>query len=108
MNQTNFLIGRGELLTRDIKGPKRKMDKAEAYTLERARERLTGQAKVASVSLNELPPIACPHDFGVARLILNPSYIARSFFPTDLLRATGLESIGSRRVRVTLKAGLAR
>ncbi|MEB0147030.1 S8 family peptidase [Pseudomonas sp. CCC2.2] len=101
MNQTNFLIGRGELLTRDIKGPKRKMNKAEAYTLERARERLAGQAKVASVSLNELPPIACPHDFGVARLILNPSYIARSFFPTDLLRATGLESIGSRRVRVT-------
>jgi len=101
MSQTNFLIGRGELLTRDIKGPKRGMDKAEAYTLERARERLTGLAQTTSATLNELPPKACPHDFGVARLILNPSYIARSFFPSDLLRATGLESIGSRRVRVT-------
>lgn len=101
MNQTNFLIGRGELLTRDIKGPKRKLDKAHAYTLERARERLTGQAHNAYVALNLLPSVACPLDFGVARLILNPSYIARSFFPSDLLRATGLESIGSRRVRVT-------
>lgn len=101
MSQTNFLIGRGELLTRDIKGPKRNMDKAHAYTLERARERLTGQAHSVSVALNLLPSVACPLDFGVARLILNPSYIARSFFPSDLLRATGLESIGSRRVRVT-------
>lgn len=101
MSQTNFLIGRGELLTRDIKGPRRKIEKANAYTLKRAQERLTGQASVTAASLNELPPNACPHDFGVARLILNPSYIARSFFPTDLLRATGLESIGSRRVRVT-------
>ena len=29
MSQTNFLIGRGELLTHDIKGPKRKPGKAE-------------------------------------------------------------------------------
>ncbi|WP_055002734.1 S8 family peptidase [Pseudomonas coronafaciens] len=104
MSQTNFLIGRGELLTRDIKGPRRNPGKATAYTLERARERLAGQAELTSISLSELPSIACPHDFGVARLILNPSYIARSYFPTDLLRATGLESIGSRRVKVTPEA----
>ncbi|UBM25245.1 S8 family peptidase [Pseudomonas sp. p1(2021b)] len=101
MSQTNFLIGRGELLTRDIKGPKRKMKKAVAYTLERARERLSGQADNASLALSELPVKACPRDFGVARIVLNPSYIARSYFPSDLLRATGLESIGSRRIKVT-------
>ncbi|WP_330564782.1 S8 family peptidase [Pseudomonas yamanorum] len=101
MSQTNFLIGRGELLTRDIKGPKRNMKKAVAYTLDRARERLSGQAQLTAASLGGLPPIACPSDFAVARFILNPSYIARSYFPTELLRATGLESIGSRRVRVT-------
>lgn len=31
MSQTNFLIGRGELLTNDIKGLKRKPGKAEVY-----------------------------------------------------------------------------
>ncbi|WP_259376994.1 S8 family peptidase, partial [Pseudomonas juntendi] len=32
---------------------------------------------------------------------LNPSYIAKSFFPANMLRSVGLESIGSRKVRVT-------
>lgn len=32
MSQTNFLIGRGELLTHDIVGPKRMPGKAEVYT----------------------------------------------------------------------------
>lgn len=34
-----------------------------------------------------------------ARLMMNPSFIARSYFPTGLLRSTGLEPIGSRTVR---------
>ena len=32
MNQTNFLIGRGELLTFDIKAPKRGGGKVEIYS----------------------------------------------------------------------------
>ena len=32
MSQTNFLIGRGELLTNEIKGPKRMPGKAEVYS----------------------------------------------------------------------------
>lgn len=100
MSQTNFLIGRGELLTSDIKGPRRKPNKAEAYTLEQARTRLAAQFDEVVEHLDELPRSACPGDFGVARLTLNPSYIARSFFPTALLRATGLESLGSRNVKV--------
>ena len=48
MNQPNFLIGRGELLTHDIKGPKRSMGKTEVYTLAQARQRLAPQfAKAA-------------------------------------------------------------
>jgi hypothetical protein len=40
MSQTNFLIGRGELLTHDIAGPRRMPGKAEVYTFAQARERL--------------------------------------------------------------------
>lgn len=100
MSQTNFLIGRGELLTHDIKGPKRGMDKAEVYTLQQARRRLTPQFIEVAKHLDNLPDKACPGDLGVARLALNPSYIARSFFPTALLRSVGLESIGSRAVKL--------
>ncbi|WP_367393283.1 S8 family peptidase [Pseudomonas sp. X4] len=101
MSQTNFLIGRGELLTQSIKGVGRKIEKADAYTFEQARERLTEQADSASFALDSLSSSACPQDFGVVRLVLNPSYIAKSFFPANMLRSVGLESIGSRKVRVT-------
>ena len=43
MNQPNFLIGRGELLTHDIVGPRRMPGKAEVYTFEQAKERLSPQ-----------------------------------------------------------------
>ena len=48
MSQTNFLIGRGELLTHDIVGPKRMPGKAEVYTLAQARERMVPQFRSAS------------------------------------------------------------
>src|SRR5690606_41221864 len=51
-----------------------------------------------------LSTTACPDDFAVARLMMNPSFIARSYFPTRLLRAVGLESVGSRTVKVTPEA----
>ena len=104
MSQTNFLIGRGELLTHEIKGPKRGMDKAEVYTLQQAKERLMPQFAETSDRLDSLPDIACPGDLGVARLALNPSFIARSFFPIAMLRSVGFESVGSRAVKITPNA----
>ncbi|MNJ26871.1 hypothetical protein D3C77_213620 [compost metagenome] len=100
MSQTNFLIGRGELLTHDIKGPRRNFDKSEVYTLKQTQERLFPQIVNTATVLDELPQNACPHDFGVSRFVLNPSYIARSFFPSDLFRAAGLKPIGSRKVTI--------
>jgi len=43
MSRTNFLIGRGELLTHDIPGPRRMFGKAGVYTFVQARERLLPQ-----------------------------------------------------------------
>lgn len=101
MSQTNFLIGRGELLTHEIKGPRRGMDKAEVYTLQQAKNRLIPQFAEVAASLDSLPDKACPGELGVARFALNPSYIARSFFPVAMLRSVGLESVGSRAVKLT-------
>lgn len=101
MNATNFLIGRGELLTFDIKGPKRGGDRTEVYSLEEARARLLPQFAIAASVLDELPSEACPRDYGVASITLNPSYIAKSYFPSTLLRTAGLVSVGSRTVKIT-------
>ena len=101
MSQTNFLIGRGHLLTHDIASPKRKPSKKEVYSLAEAVERLAPEFEETAAMLDDLPKDACPADLGVARLMMNPGYIARSFFPGKMLRSVGLESVGSRTVKVT-------
>lgn len=83
MAKTNFLIGRGELLTNDIPGPKRHQKKAEVYSLCESKQRLLPQIASAIKNFAELPNQACPDDYAVAKLTLNPSYIARSFFSCE-------------------------
>jgi hypothetical protein len=98
MAQTNFLIGRGEMLTYVIPPPGGGGSKAEVYTLNEARNRLLPQAQITSNAFNALPAIACPQNFVVARLAMYPSFIAKSFFPAGLLRSNDLTSVGSRTV----------
>ncbi|WP_239661442.1 hypothetical protein [Enterobacter kobei] len=97
---TNFLIGRGELLASAVSGPRRGMDKSEVYTFAEAKQRLIPQVQQATSDLDDLPASACPNDYAVASLTLNPSYIARSFFPDTLLRENNLQSIGSKTVKI--------
>jgi len=101
MSQSNFLIGRGELLTHAIKAPGGGGPKAEVYTLAETKQALQPQFKETSVNLDLLPDDACPLDFAIARLTLNPGYIAKSYFPINMLRTIGLESVGSRSVSIT-------
>ncbi len=101
MSQTNFLIGRGELLTKEIKGPKRGGKTAEVYELSETLQRLRPQFAETAAAIEALPAPARPAGYAVAKLTLNPGYIAKSYFPQAVLRAVGLESVGSRRVKVT-------
>lgn len=101
MTQTNFLIGRGELLTQPIKAPPRNFDKAEVYTLGEAVERLVPKFRRTADVLDNLPDTACPGDLAVARMVMNPSYIARSYYPRALLQEVGLTTLGSRSTEIT-------
>ena len=100
MTPTNFLIGRGEMLTYDILPPGGGGQKNEVYTLSEARSRLLPQMQTAAAAFNTLPEAACPRNLVVARLAMNPSFIAKSFFPTGLLRSNDLLSVGSRTVQI--------
>lgn len=101
MTQTNFLIGRGEMLTHPIPAPKRGGGSAPVYSFEYAKAKLTPQFDAAAKQMDELDSSAYPADYAVARLVLNPSYIARSYFPGRLLRESKLQSVGSRTVKIT-------
>lgn len=96
MAKQNFLLGRGERLTSDVTIKGGGGPKAAPYTFEEARRRLVPMLDQAVVDLDRLPADAYPNDQAIVSLTLNPEYIAKSYFPTDLLRDVGIEVVGSR------------
>jgi len=98
---TNFLIGRGELLTAQVPPPKKNPQKAIVYTVAETQQRLLPQLQGLVTAIDNLSEQACPADYAVARLAMNPSFMAKSFFPDRLLRHANLSSVGSRAVRLT-------
>ena len=104
MSDTNFLIGRGELLTYEIKGPKTRPGRTDVYSLEEAKLALVPQAAATAEALLSLPNAACPGGMAVMKIALHPAYIAKSFFPSALLRAVGVVSVGSRAADLPLRS----
>ncbi len=101
MSKQNFLLGKGERLTENIiikggGGPKE-----APYTFGEARARLSPMVTKTSSLIDDLPQAACPADEAVISLTLNPEYIAKSYFPHELLRDVGIEVIGSRPKKTT-------
>jgi hypothetical protein len=97
---TRFLIGRGELLTRVVPPPLRKPSDRSVYTLQEAQRDLIPQFEALLEIFDQMPAAALPNEVAVASMVLNPTFIARSYFPKDFLREAGLEAVGSRTVKV--------
>lgn len=94
--RSNFLIGYGERLASDMAAPAGGAPKRHPYTFSEARQRLAPKIREAAQELNNLPPGLCPNDQAVALVTLHPTYLAKSYYPEALLKAYGLETIGSR------------
>lgn len=101
----NYLLGFGERLTEKIAPPKKPADKKHAYSFGEARARLAPRIERAVAEIEQLPASACPHDESVAAITLHPSYLAKTFFPSGLLRTVGLEPVGSRPRQVIPEKG---
>lgn len=97
----NFLLGKGERLAEDIRPSGRKLIKVAPYTFEEAKERLQPMLKQVASEIDNLPADACPDDLAVASITMNPEYIAKSYFPGDLLKSAGLFTVGSRAKHIT-------
>lgn len=95
-DNNNFLIGYGERLASDMAAPVGGAPKVHPYTFYEARQTLAPRITETARELDELPDEVCPRDQAVALLTLHPAYLAKSYYPADLLRAYGLETIGSR------------
>ena len=71
-------------------------DKAHPYEFD---ERVGAFSPVIEEVLSEvdrLPSAACPDDKAVVAVSLHPSYLARSYDPSGILREFGLRQVGSR------------
>lgn len=93
---TNYLLGKGERLVQETIGVRGGGEKHHVYTFAEARSRLRPMIGKVARSIDELPAEACPDDQAVAALTINPEYIAKSYYPSDLIRAVGLTTVGSR------------
>jgi len=101
MAKINFLLGKGERLTEDVKVISGGGPKAAPYTFSEAKNRLQPMLQDVAEKIADLPDDACPNDYAVATITLNPEYIAKSYHPAELLRAVGLEAVGSKPRQVT-------
>ena len=81
------------------------MEKFHPYTVGEVRQRLAPRIQRAAKEIDRLPKEACPNDEAVAAVTLHPSYLAKSFFPTDLFRVLHLEPVGSRPQRIRPEKG---
>ncbi len=94
--RSNLLIGYGERLSSDLAAPVAGAAKRHPYNFAEARRRLTPKIAETAEELDELPAEVCPRDQAVALITLHPSYLAKSYYPGDLLRTYRLETVGSR------------
>ena len=101
MDNRNFLLGRGERLAEDVVVKSSPPNKEAPYTFYETRERLQPMLRSTVDAIDALPDEACPDDLAVVSLTLNPEYIAKSYFPNDLLRSSGLTTVGSKPRRIT-------
>ena len=98
--ESRFLLGYGERLTKTIEPQGGGGDKKLPYNFEEARSRLTGMVTETARDLRALPEDAFPKDQAIVAVTMHPQFLAKSYFPDGLLRATGLEAVGSRPTRV--------
>jgi len=96
MAKKNFLLGKGERLTEDVRIQLGGATKISPYTFFEAKVRLQPMLNKIIQEIEKIPNDACPNDYVVATMTLNPEYLAKSYYPSELLRSVGLSVVGSR------------
>jgi subtilisin family serine protease len=101
MTKRNFLLGKGERLTKDVEVKGGPVIKDNPYTFVEAKGRLAPMISDTVRNIDALPADACPNDEVIVSLTLNPEYIAKSYYPLELLQHVGIDVVGSKPTKVT-------
>ncbi|PHM50750.1 S8 family peptidase [Xenorhabdus miraniensis] len=100
MNDKNMLLGYGETLTGNVKIKKGGGGKNKPYTYNE--NKLVIMSDLASLisEIENVPASALPDDKAVAKFVLHPAFLAKSYFPVGLFNKFSLTSVGSKSVRI--------
>ena len=75
--------------------------KKRPYTYAVAKQRLIGKFNSVVELGGELPSILCPGNNIVTKVVLHPSYLAKSYFPESLFSNYNLKNLGSKEVYIS-------
>lgn len=100
MNNKNMLLGYGETLTRPVKLNRGGGEKNKPYTYSENKPVISEQLRGLIAEINDIPLSAMPEGKAVAKFVLHPTFLAKSYFPVGLFDRFLLESIGSKAVKV--------
>lgn len=92
----NFILAHAERLVSDVEHVSSPVDKIAPYTIEESEQRLEPQITDTLQKIEQLPSLACPGGETVIAVTLHPEYIAKSYYPENLLKKLNLEQVGSR------------
>lgn len=95
MAEKNLLLGGGENLVSTSRIV-RNGNKAWPYTIEEIRSQILPDIKSVKTEIMALPEGASPRSEAVFEVTLHPSFLSRSYYPTDMLEKSGLRDVGSR------------
>ncbi|MEZ0081526.1 S8 family peptidase [Bradyrhizobium japonicum] len=101
VDKRNFFLGKGERLTEPVTPSGRVVEKEPPYTYEEARIRLAPMLDHTMRAFADLPEMAKPKGEVVGGIVLNPEYIAKSYYPERVFKFYGLRSVGSKPTLVT-------
>lgn len=100
MNDKNMLLGYGETLTGSIILNRGGGGKNKPYTYTENKPVISQQLGKLISEINEIPPSAMPEGKAVAKFVLHPTFLAKSYFPVGLLDRFSLGSIGSKAIKI--------
>ena len=96
----NFIIGYGEALTSDVSVKSGSGDKSHPYLFSEARKRFVEDLRNAMHSIESKPKIQSANGEFVVKFIQHPSYLAKTYYPSQLFKKYDLRDVGSRAVKV--------
>ena len=102
--RSNLLLGRGETLLTTTEWPRGRNNKEYFYSIADQRKALGSGLRAVIADAPRGATEFAPRGEVTAKLTLHPEFVAKSYFPTSILRESGVRVVGSRVTEVKPRA----